>query len=257
MTTKNEKMIQSVSRAVQILQCFENNEELGVTEISKMMGLHKSTAFGLISTLETNRLLEKNEDTGKYRLGLELFRLGTKVNASLRRIAAPYLEKLVRLYQETVNLVVLDDLSVVYLEKVDSTRSMYINTVIGGRLPLHCTAVGKSILSSLPKAEQVNKVEKMDLAGFTDKTIRDKETLLKYLENAGKNGYAEDCEELEIGLSCVAAPIFNHLGNAFAAISVSGPASRMNETFRKEISETLIHITQEISKKMGYIQASS
>lgn len=257
METKNEKTIQSVSRAVQILQCFENNEELGVTEISRMTGLHKSTAFGLISTLEADRLLEKNEDTGRYRLGLELFRLGTRVNANLRRIAAPYLEKLVSLYQETVNLVILDDLSVVYLEKVDSTRSMYINTVIGGRLPLHCTAVGKSILSGLPQIERVNKVERMDLSRFTNNTIRDKEALLKYLESAGLKGYAEECEELEMGLSCVAAPLFNHLGKAFAAISVSGPSARMNEAFRKKISKTLIEVTQEISKKMGYYQTST
>ncbi len=252
MALKSEKNIQSVSRAVQILQCFENNEELGVTEISRLLGLHKSTAFGLITTLEADKLLEKSEVTGKYRLGLELFRLGTKVNANLRRIAVPYLERLVSLYQETVNLVVLDDLSVVYLEKVDSTRSMYINTVIGGKLPLHCTAVGKAILSGLPPAERQDKVERMDLCGLTNNTIRDKAKLLAYLESAALDGYAEESEELELGLTCVAAPLFNHLGKAFAAVSVSGPTSRMNAAFRQEICETLIVMTKEISRKLGH-----
>lgn len=255
MEAKNEKVIQSVNRAIQILQCFESNEELGVTEISKLIGLHKSTTFGLISTLEANKLLEKNEATGRYRLGLELFRLGTKVNANLRRVAVPYLEKLVRLYQETVNLVVMDDTSVIYLEKVESTHSMRISTVVGGRKPLYCTAVGKAILSGLPMEEVLRILDRTDFVKFTEKTIWDRKTLLNHLELARKAGYTEESEELEIGLSCIAAPIFNHLGNAFAAISISGPTPRMDVGFRKEISENLIGFTQEISRKMGYVCA--
>lgn len=246
--------IQSVSRAIQIIRCFENNEELGVTEISKMVGLHKSTAFGLISTLEANKLLEKNDCTGRYRLGLELFRLGTKVNSTLRHIAVPYLEQLVKMYQETVNLVVMEDLSVIYLEKVESTHSIRISTMVGGRLPLYCTAVGKSILAFLPAEELHHKINKMEFVKYTDNTLHDKETIMKSLEQIKKKGYSEESEELEIGLSCIAAPLFNYFGNPFAAISISGPTSRMSENFRKEISTNLIHITQEISKKLGYMQ---
>ncbi|HYE82359.1 MAG TPA: IclR family transcriptional regulator [Clostridia bacterium] len=250
----SDKIIQSVSRAVQVLNCFEKHEELGVTEISKMMELHKSTAFGLIATLEECRLLEKNEDTGKYRLGLELFRLGTKVNSSLRGIVIPYLERLVSLYGETVNLVSADDTYVIYLEKVESSHSMRICTMVGGRLPIYCTAVGKAILANLPEAEADSIIERMDFRKFTDNTICDKEKLLKYLAYAKEKGYAEESEELELGLSCVAAPIFNHFGRAFAAISVSGPASRMTEDFRKKISISLMEFTQDISRKLGYVK---
>lgn len=250
--TKSEKGIQSVNRAIQILKCFENNEELGVTEISKLMSLHKSTAFGLISTLEMNKLLEKNEDTGKYRLGHELFRLGTKVNSNLRKLTVPYLEKLVDKFQETVNLVVMDNLSVVYLEKVEGGHSMRTSTAAGKRFPLNCTGVGKSMLAGIPKEELEDKLDRMVFTKYTDKTIGDKDELVKNLDFARKNGYSEDLEELEIGLVCVAAPIYNHLGSAFAAISVSGPKFRMNENLRKEISETLVKYTQEISKKLGY-----
>lgn len=252
MEMKSTKSIQSVDRAIQILKCFESAEELGITEISKIMQLHKSTTFGLVSTLEANKLLEKNEDTGKYRLGIELFRIGTKVNSNLRRIAVPYLEKLVKMFQETVNLVVIDDLSVVYLEKVESTHSMRISTVVGGKLPLYCTAVGKSILANLDEEELEYKIKKMEFIKFTNKTVCERELLLKSLNHVKKNGYAEELEELEIGLSCVGAPIYNHLGVAFAAISVSGPTSRMNDNFRKEISVSLIEFAQEISKKIGY-----
>lgn len=246
------KVIQSVDRAIQIIRCFESNEELGVTEISKMVGLHKSTTFGLISTLEANKLLEKNDYTGKYRLGLELFRLGTKVNSTLRHICIPYLEQLVKMYQETVNLVALDDLSVIHLEKVESTRSMHISTLVGGRLPLYCTSVGKAIMSNLPIEELTSMLNRMEFTKYTDKTIYDIDTLMEVLEIAKSNGYAEESEELEIGLSCVAAPIFNHFNVPFAAISLSGPTFRMNQDFRKEISVTLKQYAQEISRKLGY-----
>ncbi len=251
---QNDKIIQSVSRAIEILKCFENHEELGVTEISKIMDLHKSTAFGLIATLEVYRLLEKNQETGKYKLGMELFRLGTKVNSNLRSLVIPYLERLVNLYGETVNLVVLDDTSVIYLEKVESSHSMRICTMVGGRLPLYCTAVGKSILSSIPRAEADSIIGRMDFKRFTDNTVCDKEKLLKHLDYAKEKGYAEESEEFEMGLSCLAAPIFNHFGKSFAAISISGPTSRMTDDFRKRISVSLIEFTQEISKRMGYVK---
>jgi len=252
MKTSDNNAIQSVSRAIQIIRCFENSEELGVTEISKIVGLHKSTAFGLISTLEINKLLEKNNSTGKYRLGLELFRLGTKVNSTLRHIAMPYLEKLVKMYQETVNLVVRDNLSVIYLEKVESTRSMHISTSVGGRLPLHCTAVGKTIMAHLPYEELQSILNKAEFTKYTNNTLCNPESILESLEKARKNGYAEDNEELEIGLICIAAPIFNHFNSPAAAISLSGPAFRMNKDFRKEAGAALIKFTREISEKMGY-----
>lgn len=256
MLKEGEKGVQSVSRAIDILQCFEKNEELGVTELSRMMGLHKSTTFGLVATLEAKGLIEKNEETGKYRLGIELFRLGTKVNSNLRKIAVPYLEKLEKEYQETVNLVMLEDLSVLYLEKIEGTHSMRISTVVGGRLPLYCTAVGKALLAFLPEDEMIGKLDRMVFKRYTDKTICDRETLIKSLELIRNNKYAEEFEEFQLGLSCVAAPIFNHLGKPFAAISVSGPCSRMNPHFRKDIGESLIEYTREISGKIGYEQSN-
>lgn len=248
----DEKNIQSVSRAIQILKCFENSEELGVTEIGKSLGLHKSTAYGLIATLEANQLLEKNEETGRYRLGLELFRLGTKVNSNLRRVAIPYLEKLVGMYGETVNLVALDDTSVIYLEKIEGSHSMRICTMVGGRLPAYCTAVGKTILASLPEDEANSIIERVEFKKYTENTICDKEQLLDYLKIARQKGYAEESEEFETGLCCVAAPVYNHFGKAFAAISVSGPVSRMTDNFRLDISMSLIQFTQQISRKIGY-----
>jgi DNA-binding IclR family transcriptional regulator len=248
----SEKIIQSVDRAIKILRCFDNYEELGITEISKMLNLHKSTTFGLVSTLHANGILEQNENTGKYKLGLELYRLGTKVNLSLRTIVLPYLERLVEMYEETANLVVMQGLSVVYLEKVESSHSMRISTSVGGRKPLYCTAVGKAILAHLPPDELNRKLDKMELVKFTDNTITCKDELKKALIEIKEKGYAKDNEEMEIGLCCIAAPILNQYGYPIGAISVSGPKSRMNSELDIKVGKVLVEFTMEISKKLGY-----
>lgn len=245
-------VIQSILRAVNIIKCFEDTEELGVTEISNKIGLHKATTFNIINTLEHCQYLEKNESSDKYRLGIELFRIGTKVNSNLRKLALPYLEMLVSQFKETVNLVIGDKNCVIYLEKIESPHSMRISTMVGGRLPINATAVGKAILSGFPDNELSEFVNGLSFVKFTDNTISDKETLLEYIKKVKTRGYSEDFEELEIGLTCVAAPIFNHTGKAFAAISISGPTSRMSEEFRGKAGKELVKLTKEISDKLGY-----
>jgi len=247
----NKTVIQSLSRAIAILNCFGDAEELGITEISKKAGLHKSTAFNLVTTLELHGFLEQNERTGKYCLGNELFRLGTRVKSDLRTLARPYLEALVGRFKETVNLVTRDGTSVVYLEKIESPHSMRISTAVGGRVPLNVTAVGKAILAGLPDAELMPLLEQLTYEKRTPQTIGTPEKLLEHIGRVRQDGYAEDSEELEIGLMCVAAPIANHTGKAFAAISVSGPASRMSESLRQEIGTTLVGMTRELSRKLG------
>ncbi|WP_432406546.1 IclR family transcriptional regulator [Wukongibacter sp. M2B1] len=248
---KTKNTIQSVDRAIQILKLFEDHEELGVTEISKRLSLHKSTTFGLITTLESNNMLEKNELTNKYRLGMELFCLGTKVNSGLRQTAYPYLEKLVALYSETVNLVILEYPYVVYLEKVESSHSMRISTAIGEIRPLYCTAVGKALLANMTDDKIREYIDSIELKKHTPNTIVNSKILQMNLEKIRKLGYSTESEELEVGLCCIAAPIFNHIGKAFAAISVSGPVSRMGEDMLENISKTLTQFTREISSKLG------
>lgn len=255
MKSENVKRIKSVDRAIQLIKCFEKKEELGVTEISRMMGLHKSTTFGMASTLAANGILEKNDNTGKYRLGLELYRLGNIVNHSIRQMVVPYLEKLVNIYQETANLVIIQNLSVIYLEKVESAHSIRIATMVGSGKPLYCTAVGKAILAYLPSGKLEYIIENIRFIKYTSNTIDNKEKLMKALNDIKKKGYAEDCEEMENGLTCVATPIFNQYGIPFAAISLSGPTSRMKEDIRKQIGATLYEYTKEISRKIGFVQS--
>ncbi len=245
-------MIQSLERALMILKCFEAKEELGVTEISKEVALHKSTTFNLITSLEKLGLLEKTKDEKKYRLGLELFRLGTLVNASVRTVTRPYLEQLSESYLETVNLVKRNDLDVVYLEKLESPHSMRIGTKEGQQFPLYCTAVGKAIMATLDDDEVMDILDKTLFKQYTKYTLITKEEVMAQIQLVRHQGYAEDIQEFEEGLTCVAVAIRNHYGKAEYAISVSGPSTRMKKDFRSKISNTLVEVSKEISRRIGY-----
>lgn len=222
-------MIQSVSRAVEILRCFESRELLGITEIAEMSGLNKSTAFGIVATLASEGLLEQDSITGRYRLGLELFRLGSLVNTSTRRLVMPELERLVSELEETVNYVRPDGSDVLYLIKKESSHSMRICTKTGQRLPMYCTAVGKAILAHLPSAECESILGSFRFDSYTENTVPDANTLRCQLQQIRKNGYAVEREEFEYGLICVAVPVLDDRGYPVAAISCSGPKARMTE----------------------------
>lgn len=222
-------MIQSVKRAAQILRCFEGQELLGVTEIAELTKLNKSTAFGLITTLASEGLLEQDNVTGRYRLGLELFRLGSLVNTDTRRLVMPELTELTAALKETLNFVRHEKGDVVYLIKKESPHSMRICTKTGQRLPMYCTAVGKAILAYLPEEERDQIIADFEFKPFTQNTVQSGEMLLAQLEEIRRNGYAIEREELEYELVCVAVPVLNRIGYPAAAISCSGPKSRMTE----------------------------
>lgn len=220
-------MIQSVNRAVEILRCFENKELLGVTEIAEKTGLNKSTAFGIVSTLAAEGLLEQEPSTGRYRLGLELFRLGNLVNTNIRRVVMPELEKLAQALEETVNYVRPEGGDVVYLIKKESPHSMRICTKIGQRLPMYCTAVGKAILAYLPEDQCRQLLQSYHYTPYTENTVQNEDMLRCQLHNILTSGYAVEREEFESGLICVAVPVLNDSGCPVAAISCSGPKARM------------------------------
>ena len=242
--------IQSVERAIWILKCFETHDELSLSEISRMLALHKSTTFGLVSTLEAYRLLEQDQSSGKYRLGIELFRLGSKVNVDLRSIVAPYLDKLVRICGETVNFVIPDGDSVVYLEKKESPHSMRIATALGQREPLYRTATGKAILAKLPLDTAKEILQRTKFERMTSNTLLSVEEVLQQLSVIRKCGYAVDNEELEYGLVCLGVAIMDSNNKPVGGISVSGPASRMTPENRTAFAEYLIDCGRQISSKL-------
>ena len=252
---KQGRLIQSVARAIKILEHIaDNHNEDGLTNISKGTGLSKSTTHGLISTLEQLGYVQQDQNTGKYSLGLKLFELGQVVHSSmdLRTISMPYLCELSAKYGETVHLAVLSAGEVVYIDKADSPHSIRITSEIGGRNPAHCTGVGKILLSGLTETEIDKIIAKKSLKKFTGNTIDDPASLKKHLNKVRADGFARDQEEIEIGLSCVAAPIKNHQGVIIAAISLSGPANRMASHSFSQISADLIETGRLISSQFGY-----
>lgn len=255
--TNNEsvRIVQSVGRALQMLEHIAGNDnEMSLSAISRGCGLCKSTTYSLISTLEHLGYVHQDQNTGKYSLGLKLFELGQVVHSSmdLRSIAMPHLLELSRRYEETVHLAILSRGEVVYIDKVDSSRSIRIASQVGGRNPAYCTGVGKVLLSGLTEDEITKVVGATDFRRLTEKTIVDAQALRECIEKARLDGYSTDIEEIEVGLSCIAAPIKKHDGVIIAAISISGPTSRIVNGNYERLTADVIETAHLISVNLGY-----
>lgn len=251
------KVIQSLARAANILEHLAVHKGGdGLSNISRGLGLSKSTTHSLITTLEKLGYVQQDQVTGKYALGLKLFELGQVVHASmdLRTIAMPHLHALAEKYQETVHLAVLSKGEVVYIDKVDSPRSIRIISQVGGRNPAHCTGVGKVLLAGLTEGELERVIREKKLQRFTANTITDPGELKTLLDQVRVDGYAQDQEEIEIGLSCVAAPVKNHSGTIIAAISLSGPTGRIANGSISELTVDIVEAARLISGQLGYKQ---
>jgi DNA-binding IclR family transcriptional regulator len=249
------RKIQSMVRAVNILEhLVANGNSDSLTNISRSLGLSKSTVFTLISTWEQLGYVQQNQTTGKYSLGIKLFELGQVVHASmdLRTIAMPFLRELAGKYAETVHLAVLSDDEVVYIDKVDCSRSIRIVSGIGSRNPAHCTGVGKVLLSGLTEAQLDKLLGGKELKRFTENTVTDPAELKKQLKQIKRQGYTLDREEIELGLFCVAAPIKNHQGEIIAAISISGPTARMQGVDVTKITTDLKETAKKISRQFAF-----
>ncbi|MHC1758351.1 MAG: IclR family transcriptional regulator [Negativicutes bacterium] len=205
---KTKINLQTISRSIQLLRCFDDEQELGISELAQRLGIAKSTVYGIVSTLENHSFLEQDSRTGRYRLGTEIFRLGTKVKSDLLNLVKPYMEKLVTDFSETVHLVVPDQCSILYIHKIESPHSMRICSRVGERLPLYCTAVGKAILAQMGEEEQAAVISATSFHPYTPYTIWDKNILLQELAKVKAAGFAVDREELEMGLTCAGSPGF-------------------------------------------------
>jgi DNA-binding IclR family transcriptional regulator len=247
--------IRSVAKALTIINILaESRRPMPLAEIARKMGMAKSTIHGLLSTLRDYGYVEQSDFDGNYRLGIILFEIGSKVadNWDVRKIAAPYIQKLVQETGETVHLVVLDKGEVLYIDKHESTQSLRIVSEIGSRLPAHCTGVGKALLAFMSPSEVKRLIAAKGLKRYTKKTITDPEKLEVELARIRKQGYAEDDEEIMESLRCVAAPLWDHNGKACAAISISGPLARMDQQRMQLLKEHIVQTAMDISANLGY-----
>ena len=247
-------MVNTVLKSMQILDELSDGQTLGVSELARILNLPKSSVFAILETLASRKVVEKNSQTGKYHLGIKLIELGNCAQAGLDlcRIAAPILQGLNLRFDETIHLTVLDDDEVLYIDCIESKRRLRTYSVIGVRAPLYCTSVGKSILAFKSEAEIGRVVERKGLAPFTAHTISTKERLLAELARIRAEGYAIDDMEHEEHLRCLGAPIFDAHGEAFAAISLSGPAERNTLERIRDMAPVVVAAANEISFRLGF-----
>jgi len=253
MCDNKEVYIRSVGRAIKILEAFNNKSKLGITEISKMLQIPKSTTHDIVTTLEKEGILEKDSESSKYYLGIKLFELGDRAreNFELRKVAIPYLKELNEMFDETVHLTVPENGEVLYIECFESTKRLRTYSVIGIRAPMYCTAVGKAILAFLPDKE-INKIIGKGLKRFTNNTITDNKKLLDELKKIRKTGYAVDNMEHEEGVRCVGAPIKENSGYPIASISISGPSQRITDEMIPQLAFHTIRVANAISERIVY-----
>ncbi len=244
--------VQSVDRALTILETLARSGEAGVTDLARGLDVHKSTAFRLVATLESHGLVEQTEDRGKYRLGVGLLRLAGATTARLDVVqeARPLCRKLAADTGETVNIAVLADRAALYLDQIAGSSALQPHNWVGQHIPLHATSNGKVLLGGLDDERLTELLG--SLPAYTDMTITRKSRLREEVERAREQGYAVAVDELEIGLTAVAAPIRNAHGDVIASMSVSGPTFRLGGDRVSEVVKQLVEAAEEVSHRLGW-----
>jgi DNA-binding IclR family transcriptional regulator len=242
----------AVDRALNILLCFSvQTPELSMTQIAEQVGLHKSTVHRLLATLERKRFVERDPVSGAYRPGIRLLQMAylTLENNDLQRIAQPYMQELCEMHRETIDLSVLDDTDVLYVEVVESHQRVRLAAAKGERLPAFCTASGKAILAFLP-GEKVKSILARGLPRYNKYTQKTPESWLNDLVMAKRDGFSISVQEYEEGINAVAAPIFDAKGRPIASIAIAGPAYRLSAEKMAAIGPNIVATCEKISKEL-------
>jgi DNA-binding IclR family transcriptional regulator len=249
-----------LDRALDVLEALADavaGAPLGVTDVARRAGTTKSAAFRLLANLERRGYVSKDPVTTKYALGTRLAYLGQRSLGALdlRGAARPELEDLHRRFGETTNLGVREEGEVVYIDMVESSHGLRMAAHVGARDLLHSTALGKAILAFLPPAER-DRLLRRRLVARTERTITDPAVLRAELARVRECGVAEDAGENEAGARCLGAPIFGHAGGVLGAISVSSPASRLDDARAAEVAAAVAAAAAAVSERLGGIRPS-
>ncbi len=253
---KSDYLIQSVSRALDILEAFAiGQEELGVTELSRKLKLHKNNVFRLLATLETRGYVEQDKDSGNYRLGIKTFEVASVFlhHLGLARQARADLEQLALETNETAYLGVLEGPSVVCVDMVETGQPVRVVPMLGRRLPAHATALGKAQLAYRPQEELEQLWKRHEPEGVTPRTATDPGRLAEELARVAAQDVAVEDEEFQPGVRGVAAPVRDYARRVVGAIGVAGPAFRLPiERIERELTPRVKATAQQISKRLGY-----
>jgi len=254
---KSDYIIHSVDHAFDVLEAFRADEpELGVTQLAKLLNLHKNNVFRILATLESRGYVEQNPRTGNYRLGLKAFEAGQAYlrHTSLLSVAHPQMEVLSSELRENTYLAVMRGDYVFYLDEVIADQTIQVVTRLGTRVSPHCTATGKVFLAFLENSQVQELLASMNLEKLTAQTITDKRKLKTEIKKVAERGFALDNEEWTQGLKCVAAPILDYYGKVQGTISISGPSDRLpEERIVEKIVPAVVEHAREVSRKMGYL----
>ena len=255
-----QRTVQSIARALAVLDTLADSQgEIGIVGLSQRVALHTSTVHRLLATLAAQGYVRQNPDTGRYALGPKAIHLAEAYlgQLDLRRVARPYLERLTQATGETANLVIQDGRAALYLDKVESPRSLRIFSRIGRRAPLHCTAVGKVLLANAPPAHVDGLLGEGPLERLTKRTITSVAQLRRELATVRAQGYALDREECEEGGHCIAVPVRSATGETVAAVGISSPSVRMSARRVQELVPAVVRTGREISERLGFHKPST
>jgi len=246
--------LQSLDRALSILELLGESEvPLSLAEICRRMNLHKSTVHRALIVLERGMLLERTPEN-TFRLGLMLFDLGNRAvrQMDLRTRIRPFTRRLSAQLGETVHLGVLQKTSVVYLDKTGPGNRVCTGSKTGSSNPAHCTSLGKAMMAWLPQDSINELIDQMSFVRFTNKTICSREQLLEALQRVRRRGYSIDDEEVETGVRCIGAPIFDDSGAPIAALSVSCISSRIQTYQVPVLAGRLVRCCSDISESLRF-----
>lgn len=249
--------VASVLKVFGVLEALVETHQCGLADLAQKAMTSKATAHRLLQTMIDLGYVHQDHETEKYGLTLKLFSLGAKSldeQRALMRVADLAMSQLSRATGETVNLGILDERAqrVVYIHKYDSHHALALKSTLGLRNPLHSTSLGKALLAWRTDSEIRQRLARMEMPKIAPRTIQDREILYADLVQTQVRGYAEEIEESEAGVRCIAVPIFDHLGRTIAAISIAFPLFRFHEEKKPEYIEILKRVSREASESLGY-----
>jgi len=247
--------VQVLQRAMDVLEAIGTSAEpVSLKAITERVGLPKSTVYRILSNLEARGYVCCSNEGG-YRLGLKFFTLGQKAEKGfeLKRIARPYMARLNQFSSESVHLGVLARNKVLYLDSIDSPHTIRLVAQIGGTNAIHCTSLGKALLIGHSDDEIRQVLAEAGMERRTSYTLITPESFLREMEVVRRAGFGVDDRESNEDCFCIGAPIYNHYGQVMAAISVSGPISRISRRMAETaVAPRLLEATRAISRSLGF-----
>jgi DNA-binding IclR family transcriptional regulator len=247
--------VQSVDRAITVLEILAREGHAGVSEVAAELGVHKSTAFRLLAALEERDLVEQNTERGKYQLAFGILRLASAIptRIDMVRQAQPIMDTLALQFDETINLAVLREHYAVNVQQSRGSAAVASQNWVGQLTPLHATSSGKVLLAYLPDNQRDGILDEAGLPALTENTVTSRQALLDQLAEVRESGLATAYEELEIGLNAAAVPIRDHTGTVVGALSASGPTFRFDKARIKDTEADLKLAGSRISHRMGWM----